>query len=88
MKNLIVYFIALFMFVSLSGCTDNTRAKVWGGTSTIELKQNERLVNITWKDNNLWILTKVDSKQMPIVYTFREQSTFGMVEGALIIKEK
>jgi uncharacterized protein YcfL len=85
MKKLLGLLLVLFMFV---GCTDNQRVKKYGGTQKIELESGQRLVNVTWKDANIWILTKEDSTIKPIVYTFKEKSNRGIVEGTIFIYEK
>lgn len=86
MKKLLGLLLVLFMFV---GCTDNQRAKKYGGTQRIDLESGQRLVNVTWKEgSNLWILTKEDSTIKPTVYTFKEKSNLGIVEGKIFIYEK
>jgi hypothetical protein len=77
----------LFTFMLLStvlfSCTENSRARNWGGTEHLDLNSNEVLINMTWKENNLWVLT-----QDTITGTkyFREHSSWGVVEGEIIIK--
>ena len=82
--------IALAMF-TMTGCTENTIVRRWGGTMKIELKEGDRLVNVTWKgnaDSSLWVLTKEDPNTPPTTYKFEEKSSFGMIEGTVIIVEK
>lgn len=81
-------FIALVLLSTLFvSCTENSRVRVWGGTQTIELETNERLVNLTWKDADLWILTKQDTTK-PTTYSFKEKSQFGIAEGEVVVVEK
>ena len=74
-------------------CTENSRARVWGGTETIQLDEGVRLVNITWKStgaytsSDLWILTKKDTTKAS-TYSFSEKSNLGVMEGQVIIIEK
>ena len=80
--------ISLFSF---SGCTENTIVRRWGGTMKVELKEGERLVNVTWKgnaDSSLWVLTKEDPNTPPTTYKFEEKSSFGVIEGTVFIIEK
>jgi hypothetical protein len=73
------------LFVS---CTNNQRVKQFGGTATLDLPKNERLVNTTWKDDNLWILTeKVERLETPKTYYFTEKSSFGVMNGTYILIE-
>lgn len=68
---------------ALSGCTDNSRARRWGGTEEVTLKPNEVVLNVTWKENEMWICTK--DTISGVVY-FREKSSWGMMEGTVILK--
>lgn len=89
MKQILGGFIISFTLMTLIyGCTENTRARVYGGTQTIELESGKRLVNVTWKEgSDLWILTKVDTTK-PTTYQFQEKSNIGVWEGKVIIIEK
>ena len=80
MKRLFVLFIVAIALVS---CTDNQRARNFGGTETIKLLPNEEFVNITWKQDNLWIIVK--DKNTGNFYA-REKSSFGVMEGKVIIE--
>lgn len=80
--------IALTAFV-LPSCTDNVRAKSFGGTTTVDLPAGTSLVNVTWKEAELWYLTRPRTEgEKPISYTFQEKSGFGLVEGKVIFKEQ
>ena len=71
----------------LTGC-DQFFARNFGGSSTIELDKGQRLVEVTWKESNLWILTEpMDSDYIPKTKTFYESSLLGHMEGKVIIKE-
>lgn len=83
MKKLLLL---LVLFISVS-CA-NTLVKKFGGTATTELKPNEKLVNITWKDSELWILTRpMTEKDSAVTYKFSEKSKLGIVEGTYVIVE-
>ena len=69
--------------VSLVACTDNQRARTYGGTEEVSLKPNEVVLNVTWKGNEMWICTK--DTTTGIVY-FREKSNWGVLEGTVVIK--
>lgn len=58
------------------------------GTQNINLPENKKLVNATWKENSLWLLTKdMQNKYIAETYKFEEDSNFGVMEGTVIIKE-
>ena len=71
-----------------TSCTDNNLAKNYGGTMDINLPKGEKLVNITWKDGQVWYLTRpMEANEMPIVSKFHEKSEHGLVEGTIVIHE-
>ena len=84
MKHIFLFFI----ITALYSCTSNSRVKSWGGNASITLPINQKLVVATWKESNLWYLTKpmlaTDSAN---TYTFHEESSFGVLEGTYTIKE-
>jgi hypothetical protein len=80
MKKLFVLLSAVTVFTS---CTENQRAKQWGGTEEISLNKNEIVLNVTWKETEMWICTK--DTTTGITY-FREKSNWGMMEGTVILK--
>ncbi len=78
----------LIITTSLFSCTKNSRAKEWGGTASIDLPRGEKLVMATWKDSDLWYLTRPMTPQdSAITYTFKEKSSFGIMQGTYIITE-
>ena len=83
---------SLLAITLLASCTENSKARMWGGTETIQLEPGKRLVNITWKSGDktgadLWILTKQDTTK-PSTYLFEEKSSMGIFEGKVIVIEK
>lgn len=73
--------------IAITGC-GNEIARNFGGNETVKLEKGERLVNITWKESDLWILTKVDTLAKPATYTFKEKSNAGILNGSVTIVEK
>mgnify|MGYP001043924666 CR=1 FL=1 len=76
-------FVAIAFMLSLGSCTDNQRARSWGGTEHVTVKKNEVVMNVTWKGDQLWICTK--DTTTGVVY-FREKSSWGVVQGEIILK--
>ncbi len=89
MKKLATAMILVGCICLLSaGCTENQRARQFGGTSTQTLPAGQKLLVATWKQDNLWLLTRpMKTGESPEVYEFRESSSFGVMEGKVIIKE-
>ena len=85
MKKLIVI---LLMFLCLTSC-DQSITKTLGGTTKIELKPGEKLVEVTWKGDDIWYLVEpMDSNYVPKTKTFKESSRIGVLEGKVIFYEK
>jgi hypothetical protein len=82
MKKLLLL-ITLCTTILLYSCTDNSRARKWGGTENVTLLPNEKLVNLTWKETQLWVLTLDTTTN---TYYFREKSQFGVLQGTVIVK--
>jgi len=86
MKKLLVLAVIVAGLFTVS-CTENIRARHWGGTENIQLESGNRVVNVTWKEGNVWILTKQDATTKPTVYTFAEKSNWGVMQGSIVIVE-
>ncbi len=81
MKKLLIILVAA---LTLTACTKNARAKEWGGKELVLTPAGEKLINITWKNTDLWILTQDQNG----TFHFREHSSFGWMEGEIILNEK
>ena len=84
MKRLLFLLMLLIaIVVGVSSCTENERAKNFGGKEDITLKPSEQFVNATWKDDNLWLITK---DTLTNQYIMREKSSYGVWEGEIRIQ--
>lgn len=83
MKKKTLLFIGLISLVTILSCTDNQRARSFGGTETIKLEDNEEFVNITWKQDNLWLIVRDKNTGK---YYAREKSSFGVMQGKVVIE--
>ena len=81
MRKLTMVAITLLALVS---CTDNQRARSFGGTETVKLEPNEKFINITWKQDNLWIIVQ---DTITGNYYAREKSNFGVLQGKVVIQK-
>lgn len=75
--------IAIILLVLVS-CTGNQRARSFGGTETVQIEPQEKFINITWKQDNLWVI--VQDTITGTIYA-KEKSSFGLVQGTVIIKK-
>lgn len=86
MIKTIILAITIFLAIAFSGC--NAIARQWGGTTTVNLEPGRKFVDIIWKDNSLWVLTKeMDEDDTAETYYFEEDANFGILEGTVIIVE-
>jgi hypothetical protein len=70
------------------GCTENQRSRTFGGSMTINLPPNQKLVNVTWKETQMWYLIRpMRTNEFPESYKFIEKSSFGMLEGTATFLE-
>lgn len=78
----------VLLFVLLTVSCENYIARQAGGNLNLELLPGQKLVNVTWKEGNLWYLTRpMRPDETPESYSFRESSMFGIMEGTVTINE-
>jgi hypothetical protein len=81
-------FAVMLSLVMLTSC-ENLMTRNFGGSQEIKLDKGQRLVKITFKDNDLWILTEpMDSDYVPKTKTFYEDSNLGVMQGKINIVEQ
>lgn len=77
-----------FLMLICCSCTENARTRKFGGTSVVDLDPGQKLIEVTWKDNDLWYLTEpMESKYEAKTKVFQEISQFGIMEGKIIFHE-
>ena len=86
MKKVILSILAITM---LASCTENSRVKNFGGSATLDIAPTQKFVNVTWKEEQLWVITKDRTSADTTYNTYRlqEHSSYGMLEGTYIITE-
>ncbi len=86
MKRLILIAV---LSLGMIGCTENQNAKEYGGTMTINIPANKKLVNATWKEADLWYLVRErKAGETPERFEFKEDSTYGVWNGTVIFQEQ
>ena len=79
---------SMLLALMVTACTSQERARDFGGELSIELDSGHELVNATWKEYDLWVLTRrATPGHAPQTYYFQEISSFGVLQGTVIIKE-
>lgn len=85
MKKVLSLVLGVFLITS---CTENERVKSFGGTGTINLPKGTKLVTVTWKETQVWYLTRpMKDGEVAETYQFQEESSWGVVEGTYNIIE-
>ena len=80
--------LGLVVGIGLISCTENSRVKTFGGTGDINLPKGQKLVNVTWKNEQIWYLTRpFHDNENEETYRFQEESSWGVVEGTYYIHE-
>ncbi len=88
-KTTIIPILLLLLSLTLfSSCTDNSMVKKFGGKKDITLLPDTKVVNVTWKEEDIWILSKpMKSTDSAESYYFTEKSNYGIIEGTYRIQE-
>jgi uncharacterized lipoprotein YehR (DUF1307 family) len=87
-RSLFAITMVVLMVIAFSSCTENARVKTFGGEATINLDSGQSFVNATWKNDDMWIVTRERREGEAIeTYKFFEKSSFGMMEGTYTIME-
>jgi hypothetical protein len=78
----------LMVLVTLIGCTENGRARAMGSTMRLTLPCDQKLVNVTWKEAELWYLTRpMREGEKPETLTFHADTPLGLLEGTVVLTE-
>lgn len=84
MKRIMLFAAAL---LALS-CTEQARVRKFGGEMEFVLPAGERLLTVTWRDDNLFYLTEpMEEDYVPRRKTFRESSSYGLHESVIVFIE-
>jgi hypothetical protein len=76
------------LLLTLLACTDNQRAKVFGGSMSVHVPCDQVVFDMTWKGENLWYATvTAPSGWTPQVKRFTEYSSYGVIQGEVTLTE-
>jgi hypothetical protein len=88
---MIVGFLAILTIIFIAWTfSAQWRARNWGGTFDVHVEAGHKFVNATWKDADLWILSRPAKEGETFEtepYIFKESSTLGFAEGTVRIYE-
>lgn len=78
------FLLAICAVLALSACTENQRARQFGGTATIQVPKGQKVMMATWKGDDLFYMTEpMDSAYVPTTKTFSESSSWGVLESTV-----
>jgi len=85
MKKLILIIVAL---ICMCSCTEQIRTRQFGGKMEIRLPAGQELMEATWKDDDLFYLTRpMAPDYVPVTKTFQESSSWGVMESTVYFIE-
>ena len=71
-----------------TSCTKQSRARNWGRSSTIKVEAGQKIINVTWKEDDLWVWTRdMKADERPEISYLREYSSYGVLEGKIELVE-
>lgn len=74
--------------ILIVSCTENERAKQFGGTMKVDLPANTEFVSATWKTDELWYIYRPRKEgETPDSITMQENSNYGLLEGKVQFNE-
>lgn len=81
MKKIILMLTLLVSTVVFTSCTQNERARKFGGNMTIKLERGQKLMMATWKEDDLFYLVEpMEDDYVPKTKTLYEDSSFGVLQ--------
>lgn len=88
-RHIFIILTVILIGVLLNGCSEQNITKNFGGSMTINLPANQKLEEITWKDDsNLWYLTRpMRDDEEAETHVFQQSSDWGIIEGSITIIE-
>jgi hypothetical protein len=87
--KLLAALVGTVLIATLSLCSCNQVTKMYGGSMNVELEKDQKLINVSWKQDSLWMLTRSRRADEPIEkYKYEENSAFGLLQGTVTIIEK
>lgn len=85
----IYLFLGLLTILSFSSCTEQERARNFGGKIEVEVPTGYKVTSATWKETELfYFLEPMEEGYVPQVKKFVESSSYGIWESEVIFKEK
>lgn len=89
MKKIFVSLLVLLTGIVITSCTQQERARNFGGTMVIEVPNGYKVTNATWKENDLfYFIEPMEEGYQPKQKKFIESSSYNILETEVVFNEK
>ena len=89
MRKLIKFLFIIISVVFFSSCTEQIRARQFGGNIDIDVPAGYKVTSATWKECNLfYFIEPMEEGYEPKEKMFIENSAYGVMESQITFKEK
>ncbi len=83
-----LFLLAVASTMCFTSCTENQRARTFGGTTAINVEKGKKVTMATWKEDNLfYMIEDMEEGYIPHDKILIESSSFGVLESKVIFKE-
>ena len=87
--GVVIIILMIILFSCSRNFSEQSLTKSFGGTTSVELDPNRKLINIAWNNGSLWYLVRpMRPDEEAETYVFREQDVWGMLEGSVTLIEQ
>jgi hypothetical protein len=81
--------LSLLTILSFSSCTEQERARNFGGKIKIDVPEGYKVTSATWKESELfYFIEPMEEGYVPKEKKFVESSSYGIWESEVTFKEK
>ena len=85
MKKILFIIAAIALF---SSCTEQERARMYGGNTTISVPVGYKVTSATWKENDIfYFIEPMEADYTPKEKVFVESSSWGVLESKVTFIE-
>ena len=88
MRKMKVLLLALITMLAISACTENQRARSFGGTLKVQVEPGYKVTMATWKGEDLfYMMEEMEPTYVPKKKVLKEDATWGVIESKVVFIE-
>lgn len=88
MKKILFIIAAVATITLFSSCTEQERARMYGGNTTINVPAGYKVTSATWKENDIfYFIEPMEADYTPKEKVFVESSSWGVLESKVTFIE-